>query len=205
MLRESLRETHGPVFELFRHFLLRFFDSDLITAKEHTPAAVVGAVAVLMQWMFIFIQPLKMKYEHFSGLGAPAPYREALRADELWLITLMMSAIGLLTAIKWQSLFPGLRDCRALASLPLRPGQVFVAKLLALLTVSAAVGMFLTFCPVSHFQRFPPGDGPSIRPWAGGYWRTWPRAWRAVVFSSSRWLRWKACSSICCGRACSGA
>ena len=167
MWKESLRETHGPVFELFRHFLLRFFDSDLITAKEHTPAAVVGAVAVLMQWMFIFIQPLKMKYEHFSGLGAPAPYREALRADELWLITLMMSAIGLLTAIKWQSLFPGLRDYRALASLPLRPGQVFVAKLLALLTVFAAVVMVLNLLPGLAFPAVSAGRW-AFRPSLGG-------------------------------------
>jgi hypothetical protein len=156
-MREWLRETHGPVFELFRHFLRRFFDSDLITATEHTPTAVVGAVSVAMQWVFIFVQPLKLKYEHLSSLGAPGPYREGLRADELWLIALMMSAIGLLTAIKWQSLFPGLRDRRALASLPVRPGQMFVGKLLALAAVSAAAVIVLNLVPAVGFPAVSAG------------------------------------------------
>ena len=30
-MREWLGETHGAGFELFRHFLVRFFDSDLVT------------------------------------------------------------------------------------------------------------------------------------------------------------------------------
>jgi hypothetical protein len=150
-MKERLRETHGRVFELFRHFLLRFFDSDLITSTEHTPTALVGALSVVMQWMFLFVQPLKMKYEGLSRMPAPGPYREALRADELWLVTLTMSAIGLLTAVKWQSLFPTLRDHCALASLPLRPRQLFAAKLMALLTISAAAIVALNLLPAFGF------------------------------------------------------
>src|ERR1039457_3992725 len=65
----------------------------------------------------------KQKYSYFSHLAVPGPYRLAVRADELWLITLMMSTIGLLTAFKWQALFPGLTDYRTLGSLPLRARQ----------------------------------------------------------------------------------
>ena len=180
-MKRWLRQTHGPLFELFRHFLGRFFDSDLITATEHTPTALVGTLSVVMQWMFLFIQPLKMKYEHFSRLPVPGPYREALRADELWLITLMMAAMGLLTAIKWQSLFPSLRDYRALASLPVRPGQLFLAKLLALIAVSAAAILALNLLPGASFPAVTAGHWafrPSlgVRAWAhfaacaaGGY------------------------------------
>ena len=150
-MKKWLRETHGTIFELFRHFLGQFFDSDWITAKDATPAALFGAVAVLMQWMFVFVQPLKIKYEHLSRLAGPGPYRDALRADELWLITLMMCSAGLLTTVKWQSLFPGLRDYRALASLPLRPGQIFIAKLLALLAVSMAALLVLNLFPAVAF------------------------------------------------------
>jgi hypothetical protein len=142
-----LSETRGPTFELFRHFLRTFFDSDLVTATEHTPMALVGAVAVVMQWMFLYVQPIKLKYEYLSKLTTPGPYRDALRADELWLITLAMAAMGVLTGIKWQALFPSLRDYRALASLPLRPAQIFAAKLLALLTVSVAAVVALNLFP----------------------------------------------------------
>jgi hypothetical protein len=109
-MKEWLRETHGPGFELLRHFLLHFFDSDLVTASGQTAPALIGAVSLFLPWFPLITGPLKQKYAYFSGLPVPGPYRLAVRADELWLITLMMSAIGLLTAIKWQALFPGLRD-----------------------------------------------------------------------------------------------
>src|SRR6202011_4655727 len=91
------------------------------------------------------------KYSYFSSLAIPGPYRQAVRADELWLITLMMSAIGLLTAVKWQSLFPGLSDYRALGSLPLRTRQIFAAKLLALLVLATAVVVTLNLLPTLMF------------------------------------------------------
>src|SRR6185295_10418069 len=137
-MREWLRETHGPGFELLRHFLLRFFDSDLITVPDHWVTTAIGAFSVVLPWFPLFAQPLRHKYAYFSGLPFPGPYRQAVRADELWLLTLMMSAIALLTAIKWQSLFPGLGDYRALGGLPLKARQIFLAKLLALLLVATA-------------------------------------------------------------------
>src|SRR5262245_17655022 len=137
-MREWLRETHGVQFELVRHFGRRLFDSEMITAPEQTRSALIGTVALLLPWFQVLIGPLKAKYAYLSKLPSAAPYREAVRADELWLITLMMSIIGLLTAIKCQSLFPDLRDYRAIGSLPLRPRQVFLAKLVALLAVATA-------------------------------------------------------------------
>ncbi|MFZ0589901.1 MAG: hypothetical protein WAM39_05425 [Bryobacteraceae bacterium] len=146
-MKEWLRETHGPTFELLRHFLRRVFDSDLITTPDHMIGVLIAAVPLFFQWFFLLMGPLRHKYAYLSHLQAPGPYRDAVRADELWLITLMMSAIGLLTAIKWQSLFPSLRDYRALGSLPLRPRQIFGAKLAALLLVATATLVTLNFLP----------------------------------------------------------
>ena len=81
----------------------------------------------------------------------------AVRADELWLITLMMSATGLLTAIKWQSLFPGLRDYRVLGPLPLRTRQIFTAKLLALLVVATGAVITLNLFPALSFPAVSTG------------------------------------------------
>jgi hypothetical protein len=168
-MKEWLRETRGPVFELFRHFLLSFFASELVTATGQTASTLFGVFACLLPCGMMFVQPLKLKYEYLSSLPVPGPYREAVRADELWLIVLVMSAMGVLTAIKWQSLFPGLRDYRALASLPLRPAQVFAGKFLALVAV-ATVAVFTlssltacTFAPVSTSRwAMNPSLGPRI-------------------------------------------
>lgn len=168
-MREWLRETHGAGFELLRHFLLRFFDSDLVTAPGQTTAALIGAISIFLPWFPLILGPLREKYAYFSSLPEPQPYRLALRADELWLITLMMSAIGLLTAVKWPSLFPGLRDYLALGALPLRAWQVFAAKLLALLVIITAAAISLNLPPTLIFPilsgsrwAFHPSSGPRL-------------------------------------------
>jgi hypothetical protein len=141
-MKSWLEETHCTQFELLRHFLLRFFDSELITTPGQATPAVIGTISIFMPWLVLMITPLKHKYAYLSGLASPNAYLSAVRADELWLVTLMMSMIGLLTAVKWQSVFPGLRDYRALAGLPLRPHQIFQAKLIALI-IAATIAIFV--------------------------------------------------------------
>jgi hypothetical protein len=152
-----LEETHGIQFELLRHFLLRFFDSDLITAPGQATPAVIGAISIFMPWFAVMISPLKHKYAYLSSLESADVYLRAVRADQLWLITLMMSTIGLLTAIKWQSVFPGLRDYRALAALPLRSYQIFQAKLTALLIAATAAIFVLNLFPSVIFPMISGG------------------------------------------------
>jgi hypothetical protein len=136
-MREWLQETHGPDFELLRHFVLRLFDSELSTTRDQWKTPAIGALSLLLPWFPLYAQQVLMgKYARFSALAMPGPYRQAVRADELWLLTLMMSGVGLVTAVKWQSLFPGLRDYQVLGTLPLRGRQIFQAKFLALLIVS---------------------------------------------------------------------
>src|SRR5580658_6566771 len=156
-MRKWLRETHGPSFELLRHFLRRFFDSDLVTSPGQTALALIGASSMFLTWFPFFTGPLKDKYVHLSALAAPGPYRQAIRADELWLITMTMSAIGLLTAIEWQSLFPSLGDYRAIGWLPVRARQIFGAKLLALLIVAAAAVVTLNLLPCLGFPALSAG------------------------------------------------
>ncbi|SPE41848.1 conserved membrane hypothetical protein [Candidatus Sulfopaludibacter sp. SbA3] len=150
-MREWLRDTHGPNFELLRHFVRRFFESELTTSPDQWKASSIGLFSLMLPWFPVFAQPLKFKYAHFSSLPTPGPYQMAVRADELWLLTLMMSAIGLVTALKWQSLFPSLRDYQVLGPLPLRPRQIFQAKFFALLIVSTAVIVVLNLFPALDF------------------------------------------------------
>ncbi|HTX36881.1 MAG TPA: hypothetical protein VME43_17750 [Bryobacteraceae bacterium] len=146
-MREWFADTHGPDFELLRHFVSRFFDSELTTTPEQWKVPAIGAFSLLLPWFPLFVQPLRYKYAHFSALPTPGPFQQVVRADELWLLTLMMAAIGLMTAIKWQALFPGLRDYQVLGTLPLRARQIFRAKFLALLVVSTAAVVVLNALP----------------------------------------------------------
>ena len=168
-MKEWLRETHGPGFELLRHFLLHFFDSDLVTTSGQTGPALAGALSIFVPMFPLIEQPLRHKYAYLSHLAVPGPYRLAVRADELWLITLMMSAIGLLTAFKWQALFPGLTDYRTLGSLPLRAWQIFAAKLSALFVVATVAMVALNLVPCLMFPAvstgrwaFLPAFGPRL-------------------------------------------
>lgn len=168
-MREWLRETHGVFFELLRHFLQRFFDSELITAPGHASAALIAVVSMCLPWFQVLMGPLKQKYAHLAGLPVPGPYREAVRADELWLLTLMMSLIGLLTAFRWQALFPDLRDYRVLGALPLRARQIFAAKLAALLMVAAAALLLLNAIPSVAFPALSAGRWALRGPRVGAY------------------------------------
>ena len=156
-MRDWLTETHSPSFELLRHFLLRFFDSELVTSPGQTLLAVIASSSMFLTWFPFVTGPLKDKYAHLSALAVPGPYRQALRADNLWLITMTMSAIGLLTAIKWQSLFPSLGDYRVIGWFPVRARQIFGAKLGALLIVATGAIVLLSLAPCLGFPALSGG------------------------------------------------
>jgi len=177
-MTDWLKRTHGTLFELLRHFLSTFFDNDLITVPGNMTPALIGAFSLFLPWFQILLAPLHDKYTYLSSLSDPKPYREAVRADELWLITLMMSAIGLLTAVKWQSVFPDARDYRSLASLPLRRYQIFLAKLSALLLIATAVIPTLNVVPSLLFPIL-----------SDGHWSITSSLGRRVV------AHWMACIS----------
>jgi len=139
-LHAWLEETHATRFELCRHFFLRFFDSDLVSTPGQWRVVAIGAFAILLSSSVLFIQAYWHKYIGLDVLPTPEPYRLAVVADALFLITFSMFVIGLFATLQWPSLFPGLRDYLALASLPLRMREVFVAKFTAL---AGFAGMFV--------------------------------------------------------------
>ncbi len=156
-MRNWLQQTHGPRFELLRHFLRRFFESEANITPGQLGPVLIGLAPVVFQWFFLLVTPMRRKYAYLSGLPTPSPYLEAVRADELWLITLAMSAIGLLTALRWQFLFPDLRDYRVLGALPLHPRQIFAAKLAAFVLIAAAAGAAAGFLPTFGFPLLASG------------------------------------------------
>ena len=149
-MREWLEETHSTGFELRRHFFRRFFDSDLVSTPGHWRIVAGGLIAILLSSGIFFIPGYFHKYRELNNQNnffTDVPFRLACMADVLFLVTLAMVLIGLLTTMQWPSLFPGLRDYLALASLPIRTRDLFVAKFSALVTFATLFVFAFTIPP----------------------------------------------------------
>jgi hypothetical protein len=146
------RDTHGKKFELLRHFLVRFFDSELITTPGQWVSFIIKSLPFVAAVFLILVPALNGKYRHVIAMKKPALYQSVVLGDELWLISLSMGLIGLLAAIQWQSLFPGRLDYLVLGSLPVKPKQIFLAKLEALLIVA---GIFILVINAFPSVMFP--------------------------------------------------
>jgi len=144
---EWMEETHSARLELCRHFFLRFFDSDLVSTPGQWRVVAIGALAILLSSSLIFVQAYWHKYIALDALPTPEPYHLAIVADALFLVTLAMFVIGLFTTLQWPSLFPGLRDYLALAALPIRLREIFMAKFTALVTFAGIFVIATTFPP----------------------------------------------------------
>jgi hypothetical protein len=136
MLRDWLEQTHSTAFELRRHFFLRFFDSELVSDPSQAKVVAGGALGILLSFSLVFGQAYYRKYRLLLELPTPDLYREAVLADILFLVTLVMIFSGLFSTIQWPALFPDRRDYLALAALPVRMREVFLAKFTALLAVT---------------------------------------------------------------------
>ena len=136
MLRSWLEQTHSAGFELRRHFFLRFFDSELVSDPSQAKVVAGGALGIVLSLSLVFGQAYYRKYRLLLELPTPDLYRQAVLADVLFVVTLTMTFSGLFSTIQWPALFPGRRDYLALAGLPVRMREVFLAKFTALLAVT---------------------------------------------------------------------
>jgi hypothetical protein len=146
-LQAWLDETHSTAFELRRHFLLRFFDSEFVSSPGQWRVVMGGAIGILASLILVFAQAYFHKYAELSKFEDLEPYQLALVADLLFFATLAMLMLGLFTTLQWPALFPGLRDYLALAALPVRMREVFTAKFQALLAIAVVVTVATTILP----------------------------------------------------------
>jgi hypothetical protein len=147
MLRSWLEQTHSTGFELRRHFLLRFFDSELVSDSSQAKVVAGGAVGILLSLSLIFGQAYYHKYRLLLELPTSSLYRHAVLADVLFLVTLVMTVSALFATVQWPALFPSIRDYLALAALPVRMREVFLAKFTALLALAVVVIAGTALCP----------------------------------------------------------
>jgi predicted permease len=137
-LRTWLDETHGSGFELLRHFLGRLFESDMFGVPGEWQKVAGGVLAAVLSLGILALTTYMKRFDRMREAGlAPSRIFGEMRADELTFIALAMGITALLTALVWQSLFPSLGDCLAMAGLPVSARQIFLAKAGALLLAFA--------------------------------------------------------------------
>ena len=120
-----LDQTHGRNFELIRHFLGTLFDSEMFSSRGNWGSVAVGAFALAVPAGMLML--------------STKPGRVSPIALELSALTLLEAICGIVALLAWQSLFPTRRDYLALAALPVRPRQIFTARVVCVLLLAGAV------------------------------------------------------------------
>ena len=154
---------------LFRTFLQGLFENDLVPETVDLRQSALWLAAVFMIPPAVFALFLSLSYGSWM-----TDEELALRAvpQKLYFIGYSMAAVGFVTVLVWDKLFPDRRDAMVVGSLPIRTRTVVFARLAALLAVvvgfaiavnlpgtvlfSLVAGSYLPFeaflrYPVAHF------------------------------------------------------
>ena len=148
--RKWLEATHGPLFELHRHYARQLFENELITSPDDLRRVVITCLAAIASLGFIVPKLYYKKYE-FLSLGPNADlYRRAIYADQIFFIVMTSLGIAALVTFQWDSLFPSRQDYLILRALPLKLSHIYFAKLTTLCALVVLIIVLLNVpCAVS--------------------------------------------------------
>lgn len=145
-----LEATHGPVFELHRHYTRQLFESEIATSPDDLRRVVITCLAAVASAGFLVPNLYYKKYEYLALGDNVDLYRRAIYADQLFLVVMTMLLIAALVTFRWDSLFPGRQDYLILRPLPLKLSHIYFAKLTTLCALALLVIALLTLpCAVS--------------------------------------------------------
>ena len=128
-----------PFWRLVAHFGDRLFSGGG-GAGEGELSLGVGAILALLATPGLFITVLLFdKYSstlRFLRGGAPFdPYAQSL-PDQYFYFSFSMAITGVVTALKWDSIFPSRQDYMNLAPLPIPTRNIFVANIIAIVAIA---------------------------------------------------------------------
>ena len=126
---------------LYRVFLLRVVDLELLSPDGDTTKLLGQFAALFAAVSFMFTAPLIL-------FGGGFPQIDILTMEH-FLIATTMVVIGLFSVLNWDSIFPDRRDVLVLAPLPVRAETLFLAKLAAL-----AFALTLSVIALNVFSGF---------------------------------------------------
>jgi hypothetical protein len=122
---------------LARTFFGRFFESELMPAGVPQVQLLIWSIALLASPGLLLPMRFAAKYSSLQ-LTNPSALPGVLLMDRLLFITLTMTALGLVTLVIWEGVYPDRRDARILSVLPV-PGRVQIAARVAALTAVALI------------------------------------------------------------------
>lgn len=154
-----LERTHGPVFELHRHYARQLFESELVTSPDDLRRVVITCLAAVASIGFMVPKLYYKKYEYLSlGLQHADLYRRAVYADQLFFIVITMLGVAALVTFQWDSLFPSRQDYLILRPLPLKLSHIYFAKLTTLCLLALLAIALLTIPCAGSFASVISGD-----------------------------------------------
>ena len=134
---------NGPFHVLYREFLFRIVDLDLLSAHaEGDSRVLLGQFASLLVFISVILAvaaglwAASLKDSRLPGLA----HLISAWNMEHFLIATTMLAVGLFAVLSWESTFPDRRDVLVLGPLPIRARTLFLAKVAA---VASALGLTL--------------------------------------------------------------
>ena len=160
-----LQATHGPLFELHRHYARQLFESELITSPDDLRRVVITCLAAVASLGFLVPKLYYHKYEVLA-LGPSADlYRRAIYADQLFFIVMTMLGVAALVTFRWDSLFPNQQDYLILRPLPLKLSHIYFAKLTTLSGLVVLVIALLTIPCAFSFASVISGNHDLVPSW----------------------------------------
>jgi hypothetical protein len=162
--------TPSPFRVLYREFLLRLVDRELLSAHANGDAS---QLLLQIAAILIFSSGVVSVPALFLDRPADPPALHVLSSSVAhFLIATTMLAVGVLAVLGWNAMFPDQRDVRVLAPLPVRAHTILLAKMSAMGTALAlAVGALNLSTSVAWTLWFS-GEG---QPWVrllAAYWAT---------------------------------
>ena len=150
---------------LFHSFLRGLFENDLVPETVDLRLSALWLAAVFMIPPAIFALFLSLSYGSWM-----TDEELALRSvpQKLYFIGYSMAAVGFVTVLVWDKLFPDRRDAIVLGSLPIRPRTIVLARLAALVAVVVGFAIVVnlpgtvlfsfvagSYLPFEAFLRYP--------------------------------------------------
>ncbi len=156
---------------LYRDFLRRVVDLDVLSAHGDVERLLIQFAAMLAAFNFSFLLFAGPKY--LTGQVPDAQVRIAVRSEFEFLVATTMAVSGFFAVLAWNTVLPDRRDALILGLLPVRTRTVFLAKVAAIAT---ALGVAIVALNLFTGLSFPflalPGDGGAVAALRafGGYW-----------------------------------